>query len=53
MLENFDVTKIKIDDELYPEKIRRIINPPKQIYVARKYRFIKGRCYFCGAEVGI
>ena len=30
-----DIIKIEIDDDSYPQKLKNIKNPPKQIYAIR------------------
>lgn len=36
--------KISIDDELYPERLRLIPNPPKQLYVLGNEELLKEKC---------
>lgn len=35
------IKKITIKDEKYPQLLKQIKNPPKQLYYERKYRIVK------------
>lgn len=36
-----NVMKIMMTDKIYPQKLKQIKNPPKQIFAIRKYRTSK------------
>ena len=39
-----EIVKIKIGDEIYPEQLRKIKNPPKQLYLKGNIELLKQNC---------
>lgn len=41
---DLEIVKIKIGDEIYPEQLRKIKNPPKQLYLKGNIELLKQNC---------
>ena len=41
---DLEIVKIKIGDEIYPEQLRKIKNPPKQLYLKGNIELLKQKC---------